>query len=197
METKHLSDAIVKIGFQLEEMIREIAGVRAEMKRIQNEDLNNRITNIERLAREHSTKLDALNAIDIVNPTIITTQAPAKVSVVTAATDEKSAPPPVGKEEPKHFGIINEFFKYMFINQPEVLVEKKIIGDEEMKARAQIKSTATATGRKRGDAAQQKSLATTIWKKLAEDKKEIVKALKVKMKAEYQKNGSVDIKEED
>lgn len=91
---------------------------------------------------------------------------------------------------------ITEYFKYIYMNNRDILFEKGILSKDECD-KIIAEHTPAAGEKKKSDIVLQKTVATAIWKTLTTDKRDIVYALRNQNNNDIQKNKSKDIKEED
>lgn len=142
-------------------------------------------------------KIDALNSLNGVQST------KKKDKPVDDAQDdsgdesgeEKIQLPKVKQDMPAHFSTILAFFKHIYINEHDVLIEKKILDEEDEEKLLGNKDNKKKLAAKKG-IEKQKAEATIIWKSLDKKHQEKTRSLKAEYMAKYNMHKSKELKEE-
>ena len=211
---KKLTDVILKLSTQLEEIGLKVAETNEIIMKQKNEELLKRLERLEASMKDQHLKLDAMNAIDI-NPTIHVANGPVTARVAPAkkvakvkkednvqveadeevVDDTKAVDDVKAADEPKPFSNITEYFKHLWITQRELLYEKGVLTKEEYE-KIYEDNKDKFDKKKKNELVLQKSVAFQIWKTIKLEKKDIVKAMKDQNTKDIQKKNSQEIDEE-
>lgn len=208
MDYSKLADAILKMSTQMEGMGLAIDEIKETLLKQRDSEINKRLERLEVSMKDQHMKLDAINGIDI-NPTLVVPNAPltvkvAAVKVVKKAddTEEIDDKPNVKdtneskEDEPKQFGNITEYFKYLWTVKREELYEKNVLTKEEYNKIYELNKN-KFDKKKNNEIMLQKSIAFQIWKVLPQASKDIVYAMKNQNSNDVQKKNSTEVTEED
>lgn len=204
-----LKDAILKLSTQQEEILTQLTVISETITKQRTDALLDRIAKLEQSMKEQHVKLDALNSIDI-NPTI---EAPRPATVRVAGGKKKAeeedkkekkadADEDKAKEEdaedPLSFsgGNITEYFKFLWIRHREIIYEKAIYSEKEYE-KLLVDNKDEFDKKKKNELVLQKAIAYKIWRGLAKDKQEVVRAMKNQNANDLNKKASKDIEAED
>jgi hypothetical protein len=193
-----LTNAILKLSTQQEEILLEIKEIKETITKQRNDVLLERISKLETSMKDQHIKLDALNAIDI-NPTIDAPR-PAAVRVAGAkkkadeAKDDKKADE-VEEDAPQQFSTITEFFKHIWVTDRAKIYAMNVYSEKEYDDI--YAANKEAFDKKKNELLLQKAVAFKIWRSLSDERKEVVKALKNAYTTDLQKKASKEIVAED
>ena len=178
MEATQISTAIAKLSAQVEDVLIALGEIRMSMD-------SARLQKIEASLGDLNLKFDSLNAIDIA-PQSASSSAAVRVAAVTGGSAATSTTITIKQN-------ITDFFKTQWVTSRQSLIDKGVV-DEALIQR--VISENQSKLEKKNDVTREKAIATAIWRIIAADKKEIVRAMKVECAADTQKNNSIEVLEE-
>lgn len=163
---------IASIKVMLAEMNLMMSNMAEKLSNLSNLGLDVKYEALKKLMDDTSVKIDTLssNGIELVTP-------PANIVLATKETKTETKAPEV--EDPGNLsGNIAEYFKKMFVQYPDILVENKFIGDDDRAKHAAVVALKHGENRQ---TTELRKIAGVIYKGLDDKTKDRLKAMRKRL----------------